>query len=65
MGRATRCSDALVGYLTTQTNVEAAVKSGRTYEHVEHQLRSELPEFEANDRFRYAFSYSVVLYEKV
>lgn len=57
--------DALVGYLTTQTNVEAAVKSGRTYEDVEHQLRSELPEFEADDRFRYAFSYSVVLYEKV
>ena len=56
--------DALVGYLTTQSNVEAVVASGRTYEDVEHQLRSELPAFEFDDRFRYVYSYSVVRYEK-
>jgi SAM-dependent methyltransferase len=56
--------DQLVGYLTTQTNVEAALSHGLTYDDVDRLLLAEVPAFESRDDFRYTFSYSIVLFTR-
>lgn len=56
--------DQFVGYLTTQTNVEAVLSGGSTYEEVERLLLAEVPDFEASHDFRYDFSYSIAAFSR-
>ena len=49
--------DALVGYLTTQSNIEAAVAAGQTYEQVERILHQAFAEMPLDEDYRYRFRY--------
>lgn len=53
-----------VGYLTTQTNVEAALGAGMTYEQVERLILSELPTFTEEQGFDYAYAYSIIQFKR-
>ena len=48
----------LIGYLTTQSNVEAKIQSGSTYESIERQIEASMPKT-ATSEFRYAYSYTI------
>jgi hypothetical protein len=56
--------EQLIGYLTTQSNIEAAVKSGREYSDIESGLEKSMPGYDAEQRFSYAFTYDVYEYKK-
>lgn len=53
----------LIGYLTTQSNVEAKVQSGSTYESIERQIEASMPETTTSE-FRYAYTYTVVSFNR-
>ncbi|MCM5679966.1 class I SAM-dependent methyltransferase [Schlegelella sp. S2-27] len=55
---------ALIGYLTTQSNVQAALHAGRTYQDIEAHLDRELPEVAYGAEFLYGYSYSVVQFQR-
>jgi SAM-dependent methyltransferase len=55
---------SLIGYLTTQSNVEAAVQAGHSYEAIEAKLDRDMPEFEGEGEFRYGYSYAVVEFRR-
>ncbi len=50
---------SLIGYLTTQSNVEACVRSGSTYAEIEREIEATLPAIEAGSGFRYGYSFSI------
>lgn len=52
----------LIGYLTTQTNVEQAVKAGRSYSHIEAELLNELKDIPIDGAFRYRYAYELFKY---
>nr|WP_315489768.1 class I SAM-dependent methyltransferase [uncultured Rhodoferax sp.] len=53
----------LIGYLTTQSNVEAKVQAGSTYESIERQIDASMPETITSE-FRYAYTYTVVSFNR-
>ncbi|EAR09991.1 class I SAM-dependent methyltransferase [Reinekea blandensis] len=55
--------DALVGYLTTQSNIEAAVVAGQTYEQIESTLHQAFAEMPMDEHFRYRFHYELYRYQ--
>jgi SAM-dependent methyltransferase len=54
----------LVGYLTTQSNIEQAVNGGQSYEYedVEAYLLSELQDISIDGTFKYAYAYELFRY---
>jgi|TARA_Y100000310_G_scaffold343182_1_gene449669 ubiquinone/menaquinone biosynthesis C-methylase UbiE len=54
----------LVGYLTTQTNVENAVNLGRSYDEIAAELGSQIAQFELSGPYRYNYSYEIYRYAK-
>ncbi|MEM7378914.1 MAG: hypothetical protein AAF460_15595, partial [Pseudomonadota bacterium] len=54
--------DTLVGYLTTQSNVEAAVQRGRTYEAIEAEMHDALASVAWAGPFRFRWSYTLWRY---
>ncbi|MBU2863348.1 class I SAM-dependent methyltransferase [Reinekea forsetii] len=53
----------LVKYLTTQSNIEAKVKSGLSYAQIESDLEQQLNRFELDTEFRYNFTYDIYQYQ--
>lgn len=49
----------LTKYLTTQSNVENAVKAGLTYSEIEKEIEAMLQDFELSTEFRYNYSYDL------
>jgi len=56
--------EELIQYFTTQSNIEAAVKSGKTYGEIEIDLEASMPIFDSGHRFRYSFTYGVYEYTR-
>lgn len=56
----------LIGYLTTQSNIEAAVRAGASYAEIEAWLDTHIPRGEesADHPFRYAWSYQLFTYTR-
>ena len=52
----------LVGYLTTQSNVEAQILNGMSYQQVEEDLHRAIDKFRLSDNFNYRFSYEIYRY---
>ena len=55
--------ESLVGYLSTQSNIEQAVKSGRSIDDITQELLLQLSRLSFNENFKYNYSYE--LYEYV
>jgi len=53
----------LVKYLTTQSNVEEAVRSGISYEEIEEEIDSMIGVFELGTGFRYNYSYDLYQFD--
>ena len=53
----------LIGYLTTQSNVEAKVQSGSTYDSIERQIDASMPETTTSE-FRYVYTYTAVSFNR-
>lgn len=56
--------EALIGYLTTQSNVEALARAAGGYREVERILDTEMPAFDAASDFAYAYTYSIVQFRR-
>lgn len=54
--------DELVGYLTTQSNIENAVKNGKTYQQVEDDLHKRLRKLKFPTLFNYGYRYDIYQY---
>lgn len=53
----------LIGYLTTQSNVEAKVLSGASYEDIERRIEASMPSTTTAE-FEYAYSYTVASFSR-
>ena len=51
----------LIGYLTTQSNIEECVKRGSTYAEIEQEIELSMPAWDHDD-FLYEYSYTIVQY---
>lgn len=51
--------DALVGYLTTQSNIEAAVAKGTSYEDIERTLHRALSAMNIGEAYLYNYQYEI------
>ncbi|MFZ5542817.1 MAG: class I SAM-dependent methyltransferase [Pseudomonadota bacterium] len=56
--------DQLVGYLTTQSNVEAAIAAGISYAQAEQLLDAEMPPFSLVEDMSYAYDYAIVEFRR-
>lgn len=56
--------EELIRYLTTQSNIEAVVKTGKSYDDIEIELDKSMPIYEPSQRFRYSFTYGVYQYNR-
>jgi SAM-dependent methyltransferase len=56
-------AQSLVDYLSTQTNVEEAVRSGRSYEGICRQLLDEVGSFDLAGPFNYGYTYELYRYQ--
>jgi SAM-dependent methyltransferase len=56
--------EELIRYLTTQSNIEAVVKTGKSYGDIEIELDKSMPIYEPSQRFRYSFTYGVYQYNR-
>lgn len=56
-------AETLVGYLTTQSNVEEVVKSGKSFAEVEADLFAGLKKFDLAGPFKYSFTYGIYSFE--
>ncbi|MFI0474047.1 class I SAM-dependent DNA methyltransferase [Halomonas sp. HMF6819] len=54
--------DSLVGYLTTQSNIEDAVRKGRDLNAIVSELREDLSCIDLTGTFQYAYSYEILQY---
>lgn len=54
----------LVHYLTTMSNAEVIIASGRSYDEVEDHLLSELSQFQWRGHFRYRYKYWIYQYNR-
>ncbi|MBZ5488366.1 class I SAM-dependent methyltransferase [Halomonas aquamarina] len=54
--------DALIGYLTTQSNIEEAVRKGQTLDSIAVELRDQLSQIDFSGEFKYAYSYDILQY---
>lgn len=54
--------EELIGYLTTQSNIEAAVRAGRKYETIEADLHTQLKQIDLDGDFNYAYTYGIYRY---
>ena len=54
--------ESLVGYLSTQTNIEAAVRSGTPLDEVRDNLLAQLEGIDLSGTFRYAYTYEIFKY---
>lgn len=54
--------DTLVGYLSTQSNIEHAVKSGQSIEHITNNLLQQLFRLNFDENFKYNYSYEIYEY---
>lgn len=52
----------LIGYLTTQSNIEAQVQNGQDYETIEALLNRQLSELALNNHYLYNFQYEIYRY---
>ncbi len=48
--------DNLIGYLTTQSNIEQAVQDNQNYEDIEDYLKNELKDFVFDTPFKYGYT---------
>ncbi|WP_447895749.1 hypothetical protein [Vreelandella sp. GE22] len=55
--------ESLIGYLTTQSNIEEAVRRGRALDSIVAELREGLSNIDLNGVFQYAYSYEILQYE--
>lgn len=55
--------DQLVGYLTTQSNIEHAIQNGRSYEQIEFELKSQLQKINNTPKYIYGFTYELHQYK--
>lgn len=55
---------ALIKYLTTQSNIEAAVHQGSSYEEIEAVLQDSLQSVNFDEDFLYNYSYSIYRYTR-
>ena len=55
--------DSLVGYLTTQSNVEAALNRGESLEGISAALHADLSGMDLGGQFRYHYHYELVQYQ--
>jgi SAM-dependent methyltransferase len=53
----------LIGYLTTQSNIEAKIQAGSSYESIERQIEDSMP-MTATPEFRYAYSYTIASFTR-
>ncbi len=51
--------ESLVGYLTTQSNIEEALRQGRPLEEIKAFLRKQLDQIDLSGDFKYAFTYEI------
>lgn len=54
--------ETLVGYLTTQSNIEYAVQKGGNYEQIQNDLLRSLGEIDIVGSFKYAYTYEILQY---
>ncbi|WP_447895754.1 class I SAM-dependent DNA methyltransferase [Vreelandella sp. GE22] len=54
--------ESLIGYLTTQSNIEEAVRRGRALDSVVAELREDLSRIDITGVFKYAYSYEILQY---
>jgi len=52
----------LIGYLTTQSNIEKAVNDGQSYSNVEAHLLNEIKNISVDGAFKYSYSYELFKY---
>lgn len=57
--------EQLIGYLTTQSNIEHAVVNGRSYEEIELELKRDLSSINFDDDFAYGYTYDIYQYHSV
>ncbi|WP_447957726.1 class I SAM-dependent methyltransferase [Vreelandella sp. EE7] len=55
--------ESLIGYLTTQSNIEEAVRRGRALDSIVAELREGLSNIDLSGVFQYAYSYEILQYE--
>lgn len=56
-------AEELVNYLTTQSNIEAAVQSGRRYEEITAELLERIPPLPPDGSFRYQYDYAIYRFQ--
>ncbi len=54
--------DSLVRYLTTQSNIEDAVRKGKDLNAIVSELREDLSCIDLTGTFQYAYSYEILQY---
>ncbi|RUR40835.1 class I SAM-dependent methyltransferase [Vreelandella populi] len=54
--------EPLIGYLSTQSNIEEAARKGRTLNAITAELRKELSGIDITGAFKYAYSYEILEY---
>ena len=52
----------LIGYLTTQSNIEKAVNDGQSYGDIEAYLLNEIGNISIDGTFKYSYSYELFKY---
>ncbi len=55
--------DELIGYLTTQTNIEYAISQGRSYDEVSRELKGHIEKMNTEGYFKYRFEYEIFQYD--
>ena len=53
----------LVGYLTTQSNIEHAVQNGKSYDQIESELYSDLRSIKTSPNYIYGYTYELYQYD--
>lgn len=54
--------EKLIGYLSTQSNIEAAVKKGRSYEDITQELLKQIKNIDISGFFNYKYTYNIYKY---
>lgn len=54
--------ESLIGYLTTQSNIEEAARKERSLDAIANELRTELSGIDITGTFKYAYSYEILEY---
>lgn len=54
--------ESLIGYLTTQSNIEEAVRKGRLLDSIAAELSEDLSHIDLTGTFKYAYSYEILQY---